>query len=224
MSCIGLRRLAGATDLVSPISAQYGDGAGWVGSAANGKTAIRRRKKSFAKPWEFVWSRNTFRLIAGILSDGARRRCNGSPAEWREQTAELVDGKTVAALGPYPSRGEYEHVFTLEGPNGEFVQLTPAIVEQLSRMIEASRRIHRGTGRETLYRREVVAESRYDGWADTVLDDAGGAFHGAPHVVVPEAVLKQGSGLTVDRRRTLSVPPASTSLLHRGNVDRATNG
>lgn len=112
----------------------------------------------------------------------------GSPAEWQEQTAEVVEGKTVAALGPYPSRGEYEHVFTVEGPHGEFVQLTPAIVEQLSRMIEASRRIHRGTGRETLYRREVVAESRYDGWADTVLDDAGGAFHGAPHVVVPAAV------------------------------------
>ncbi len=112
----------------------------------------------------------------------------GSPAEWQEQTAELVGGKLVAALGPYPSRGEYEHVFTLEGPHGEFVQLTPAIAEQLSRMIEASRRIHRGTGRESLYRREVVAESRYDGWADTVLDDAGGAFHGAPHVVVPAAV------------------------------------
>ena len=106
----------------------------------------------------------------------------------RSKRRKSSSGKTVAALGPYPSRGEYEHVFTLEGPHGEFVQLTPAIVEQLSRMIEASRRIHRGTGRESLYRREVVAESRYDGWADTVLDDAGGAFHGAPHVVVPAAV------------------------------------
>jgi hypothetical protein len=112
----------------------------------------------------------------------------GSPEEWQEQTAELVDGKTVAALGPYPSRGEYEHVFTLEGRRGEFVQLTPAIVEQLSRMIEVSKRVHHGTGRESLYRREASAETRFDSWADTVLDDAGGAFHGAPHVIVPAAV------------------------------------
>ncbi len=112
----------------------------------------------------------------------------GSPQEWEQQTAEVIDGTTVAALGPYPSRGEYEHVFTMEGPHGEFVQLTPAIVEQLSRMIEVSRRVQRSDGRESLYRREHSADSRYDSWADAVLGDAGGAFHGQPHVVVPAAV------------------------------------
>jgi hypothetical protein len=112
----------------------------------------------------------------------------GSPQDWQEQTSEVIDGKTVSALGPYPSRGEYEHVFTLEGSHGEFVQLTPAIVEQLSRMIEASRGVDRGAGRESLYRREASAETRYDSFADTILGDSGGAFHGAPHVVVPAAV------------------------------------
>ena len=42
------------------------------------------------------------------------------------ETMEIVNGRSVAALGPYPSRGDYEHCFTLEGPRGEFVQLTPA--------------------------------------------------------------------------------------------------
>jgi hypothetical protein len=112
----------------------------------------------------------------------------GSPEDWQTQTAEIIDGKTISGLGPYPSRGEYEHVFTLEGPRGEFVQLTPAIVEQLSRMIEASRAAPRQPGRESLYRREAVAEQRYDSWADTVLGDAGAAFHGVPHATVPTAI------------------------------------
>lgn len=112
----------------------------------------------------------------------------GSPEDWLRQTAESAGGQTVAALGPYPSRGEYEHVFTLEGALGEFVQLTPAIVERLCRLVEASRRVSQGDGRATLHRREQRAEQRYDSWADTVLGDAGPAFHGVPHAVVPAAV------------------------------------
>ena len=33
----------------------------------------------------------------------------GSPEEWHRQTTEVEDGIRIAALGPYPSRGEYEH-------------------------------------------------------------------------------------------------------------------
>jgi hypothetical protein len=112
----------------------------------------------------------------------------GSPDDWRLQTAEMVDGDAIPALGPYPSRGEYEHVFTLEGPRGEFVQLTPAIVEHLCRMVESSRRVPREHGRAMLYQREIRAEGQYDSWADTVLGDASPAFHGVPHAVVPAAV------------------------------------
>jgi hypothetical protein len=112
----------------------------------------------------------------------------GSPEQWLEQTGEFVDGTTIAALGPYPSRGEYEHVLTLEGSRGEFVQLTPAIVEQLCRMVEASRRVSRERGRAALYQRDNRADERYDSWADTLLADTGPAFHGVPHAVVPAAV------------------------------------
>ncbi len=52
----------------------------------------------------------------------------------------------MAALGPYPSRGDYEHCFTLEGPGGEFVQLTPAVARHVARAIEASRGV--GVGEE----------------------------------------------------------------------------
>jgi hypothetical protein len=49
----------------------------------------------------------------------------GSPRMWYAQTIERENGISIPALGPYPSRGEYEHCFTLEGPRGEFLQLTP---------------------------------------------------------------------------------------------------
>ena len=42
----------------------------------------------------------------------------GSPEEWLAQTTEVEDGIRIAALGPYPARGEYEHCFTLESASG----------------------------------------------------------------------------------------------------------
>ena len=113
----------------------------------------------------------------------------GSPEDWERATAEIVDGQTVAALGPYPSRGEYEHVMTLAGPGGEFVQLTPSVVERLAQLIERSRELPRRAGRKALERREEQADRKYDSWAEDVLADAGPAFCGAPHTVVPSAVL-----------------------------------
>jgi len=38
----------------------------------------------------------------------------GSPETWARQTVEIENGMNVPALGPYPARGEYEHVFTLQ--------------------------------------------------------------------------------------------------------------
>jgi hypothetical protein len=63
----------------------------------------------------------------------------GSPESWPRATLEIEDGQNISALGPYPSRGEYEHVFTLSDARGKFLQLTPAIVDRLARMIERSR-------------------------------------------------------------------------------------
>jgi hypothetical protein len=158
----------------------------------------------------------------------------GSPEDWTRATLEVEGARSIAALGPFPSRGEYEHAFTLEGPQNEFIQLTATIAERLARMIEASRAItgagdanaaratqsssttaHNAAdaraphadsacgfpsvraasftpgarrGREALYRREAARDRDYDSWADTLLSDAGPAFHGVPHAVVPRAV------------------------------------
>ena len=108
----------------------------------------------------------------------------GSPREWYEQTVERADGRSVPALGPYPERGEYEHCFMLQGRNGEFVQLTPTIVEQVARAIEWSRRMPRVKRREGLYEREARADREYQSWANDVLDDGVPALHGQPFVTV----------------------------------------
>ncbi|HEV2448503.1 MAG TPA: hypothetical protein VGS58_21370 [Candidatus Sulfopaludibacter sp.] len=107
----------------------------------------------------------------------------GSPRAWYAQTIERVDGPPsiwagVPALGPYPERGEYEHCFTLEGPRGEFVQLTPTAAEYIARAIEAGRHASAAERRQAIEERERRGERHYDNWAWDVLDDGSPAFHG----------------------------------------------
>jgi len=108
----------------------------------------------------------------------------GSPRAWYTQTIERANGISIPALGPYPSRGEYEHCFTLESPRGEFLQLTPTIAEHIARAIECSRSSPRAKSRSRLYDREQRAERTYDQWAFDVMDDAVPAFHKQPFVTV----------------------------------------
>jgi hypothetical protein len=93
----------------------------------------------------------------------------GSPAAWRAQTLEIVNGQNVLALGPYPSRGDYEHCFTLEGPHGEFVQLTPAVARYVARAIETSRGSSGARKKEALDERTRREEREYENYAEAVL-------------------------------------------------------
>ena len=93
----------------------------------------------------------------------------GSPEQWHAETIEIENGRSIPALGPYPSRGDYEHCLTLEGPRGEFVQLTPAAARHIARAIEASRGAPRAKGREALENRAAREEREYDSYAEAVL-------------------------------------------------------
>lgn len=108
----------------------------------------------------------------------------GSPRAWYAQTMERADGVSVAALGPYPERGEYEHCFTLQGRRGEFVQLTPTIAEHVARAIEWARGRDHAAQRAKLYEREEREERAYEEWAFEVMDDGERAMGGAPMVAV----------------------------------------
>jgi hypothetical protein len=108
----------------------------------------------------------------------------GSPRAWYAQTLEIAGGRNVPALGPYPARGEYEHCLTLEGPRGEFAQLTASAAEHIARAIEWSRKHPRSASRRSLYDREQRQERTYDAWAYDMLDDAVPAFRRQPFVTV----------------------------------------
>src|SRR5262249_48599802 len=103
-----------------------------------------------------------------------------SPPPGSAQTVERETGISIPALGPYPSRGDYEHCFTLETPRGEFVQLTATAAEHIARAIEWSRKHPRVKSRAQLYEREARRERSYESWAYEPLDDAAPALHGQP--------------------------------------------
>jgi hypothetical protein len=106
----------------------------------------------------------------------------GSPEEWFARTVEVEDGIRIPALGPYPSRGEYEHCFTLQSAEGEFVPLGPAVCDWVVRAVEWARRQPRHAGRQAIASREARRERDWDRGADELLDDGVPAFHGQPFV------------------------------------------
>ncbi|HVO57956.1 MAG TPA: hypothetical protein VMT51_09705 [Dongiaceae bacterium] len=120
----------------------------------------------------------------------------GSPSQWYAQTVEHGAGRSIAALGPYPARGEYEHCFTLQSPGGEFVQLTATAAEHIARAIECSRGARlatqaRSKRRAQLYEREARLDREYTDWAYDLLDDAVPAFHKQPFVTMAETLCTQ---------------------------------
>lgn len=106
----------------------------------------------------------------------------GSPELWRRQTTEIEDGIAIPALGPYPSRGDYEHCFTLAGTRGEFIPLSPAACDWIIRAVEWSRRQPRSSSRTAVTARELRRAREFDRAADDVFDDAVPAFHQRPFV------------------------------------------
>ncbi|MGB6431181.1 MAG: hypothetical protein WBF06_11380 [Candidatus Acidiferrales bacterium] len=108
----------------------------------------------------------------------------GSPRDWQRNTIEIEGARAIPALGPYPSRGEYEHCLTLESPRGDFIPLTPAALAHVARAIEWSRGLRAGERRAALDRRDAREDRDYDSFADALLSDTGRAFHGAPFVSV----------------------------------------
>jgi len=108
----------------------------------------------------------------------------GSPESWAAQTVETEDGIPVPALGPYPSRGDYELCFTLESAAGEFLPLSAAACEWIVRAIEWSRRAPRSRSRQALLARENQRARAWDAAADAIFAGAAPAFHGQPFVTL----------------------------------------
>lgn len=106
----------------------------------------------------------------------------GSPKMWRAQTVEVEDGIAIQALGPYPSRGDYEHCFTLSGVRGEFIPLSPAACDWIVSAVEWARRQPRSRRRAAVGARESRCALGLERVAEDILDDAVPAFHAQPSI------------------------------------------
>ncbi len=162
-------RLGGATGLASRITGRCGAGRGWTGSAESGKTATRG---SGALLREVVQMRREPKYLPHDrwhIERWMPAESYGSPEEWAAQTGEFVGGRSVAALGPYPARGDYEHCFTVQGPGGEFVQLTPAVARHVARAIEFGRAAGRADRKVAIEERLRREEREWDRDAEAAL-------------------------------------------------------
>lgn len=112
----------------------------------------------------------------------------GSPEMWRAQTTEVDSGAAILALGPYPSRGDYEHCFTLAGSRGEFIPLSPAACDWIVRAVEWARRQPRSARRAAIRARQSQRAADFDRSAEDILDDAAPAFHAQPFVSLASSV------------------------------------
>lgn len=106
----------------------------------------------------------------------------GSPETWRNQTTEVEDGISIPALGPYPSRGDYEHCFTLANSRGEFIPLSPTACDWIVSAVEWARRQSRTSRRTSVAMRESRRALDFDRVVDDILDDAMPAFHARPFI------------------------------------------
>ena len=79
-------------------------------------------------------------------------------------------GELEKELGPYPSRGDWEHCFTLEGPRLEFVQLTPSAARYIAQAIETSRQSRRVSLAEKKSRHIASEDREYDSYADSLFN------------------------------------------------------
>lgn len=111
----------------------------------------------------------------------------GAPETWRAQTTEMEGGLALPALGPYPSRGDYEHCFTLSGSRGEFIPLSAAACDWIVRGVEWARCQPRSAHRAAIGARELRRERAFDRAAEDILDEAVPAFGARPFVSLSSA-------------------------------------
>lgn len=108
----------------------------------------------------------------------------GSPAEWEIQTYDQEE-QFPMTLGPYPSRGEYEHVFTIQNPDGTFLQLDPTVCEMVVRAVEHSRKYLPADRNKALYDREERKRKAQDADTDALLSDEEPKQHGGHLIELP---------------------------------------
>lgn len=83
----------------------------------------------------------------------------GSPETWFRTTKKWNEEGNLAQLGGYPERGDYQHCCTIEDADGNFVQLTAGLAEEIVYLVKAKQE-HKRTLAEEKYAQEVAARKQ----------------------------------------------------------------
>ena len=86
-------------------------------------------------------------------------------------------------LGPFPQEGEYEHVFTIQRPDGSFLPLVPHVCETIVQAVIFSRNQPYSKRKAALEERERRKRQHADDVDDAIIRNAlEPMFYGQPHV------------------------------------------
>jgi hypothetical protein len=122
-----------------------------------------------------------------------------SPETWERHSHQWLDGQRVALLGPYPTRGDYEILWTFETPHADSCQvpdvlfggdgacscggsrylgLTPPVVEILLDMVKQSRGLLAAQRRNWYMDQFEKKDKAYESLVSDAVEDAGRPFGG----------------------------------------------
>ena len=123
-----------------------------------------------------------------------------SPESWEREGTDWLDGHKVSLLGPFPSRGSYEYLWSAETPHaagcevpdvlpggdgeckcggGKYQALTPRLVEVLLDMVKLSKALIASKRRDFYLEQEAKKERDFDATAEDAINDAGRPFGGS---------------------------------------------
>lgn len=114
--------------------------------------------------------------------------CFGPKDHWYEITEEEFNGEKFAALGPFPSRGEYEHCHCFENPDGSYQVLEGHVVETVIRALNYQRSLSSLVRKQALVDREARKKKADDDFAYDLVKDAEPAFSGQLNVGVTRQI------------------------------------
>lgn len=106
----------------------------------------------------------------------------GTPRMWRLQFTQNVNGREIDLLGPFPSRGSYEQLCTMQTPEGEYMELTSTVCDKLIDLVRASRDLSPWARREAVREQIENPDPGFDSYADDVIKEAQPVFDLRPTV------------------------------------------
>lgn len=106
-----------------------------------------------------------------------------------EKAVEVVDGEYVSVLGPFPSRGQYEHCYTFEGAEGQYCPVEESLVELICACIERGRMV---TPQEKIRAHREAQEAK-EKERQRIIDDAWQDAKPAVHAEMPDHIERFGS-------------------------------